>query len=65
MIVVNRRTDQAMVINGDVTIRVVKITPDKVWLAISAPPGVPVLRQEVVEARADHGEESTAGSVHQ
>ena len=65
MIVVNRRTDQAMVINGDVTIRVVKITPDKVWLAISAPRGVPVLRQEVVEVRRDRGEESIADSVHQ
>jgi carbon storage regulator len=50
MLVLSRKKNESIVINGDVTITVVEIRGDKVRLGVVAPRSVPVHRQEVQEA---------------
>lgn len=52
MLVLSRRIDETVVIDGDISITVVAIAGGKVRLGISAPPTVMVDRQEVVLRRA-------------
>lgn len=51
MLVITRRRNDKIVINGDVVITVVRINGDQVRLGISAPPGVRIDREEVFEER--------------
>lgn len=53
MLVLTRRKNQQIIIDGDVRIKVLKIKGNTVSLGISAPPHVQVLRAEV--KRADIG----------
>jgi len=50
MLVLSRKKDESIVINGDITIVVVEIRGDKVRLGISCPPEIPVHRQEIFDA---------------
>lgn len=50
MIVFSRKNNEAIVINGDITVTVVEIRGDKVRLGIQAPVHVPVHRREVLDA---------------
>ena len=50
MLVITRKTDQSIVINGDIEVVVVGITKDGVRLGINAPRDVQVHRREVFEA---------------
>lgn len=58
MLVLSRKRNESIVINGKITIMVVDIRGDKVRLGIEAPPEVPVHRREVYEAinRGEPGE---------
>ncbi len=49
MLVLSRKKNESIVINGNVTVTVVEIRGDKVRLGIMAPKEVPVHRQEVWE----------------
>ena len=49
MLVLSRKRDEAIVINGDIVITVVDIRGDKVRLGISAPKDITVHRGEVQE----------------
>ena len=49
MLVLSRKRDEAIVINGDIVITVVDIRGDKVRLSISAPKDITVHRGEVQE----------------
>lgn len=51
MLVLSRRKDESIVINGDITIIVVDIIGDKVRLGITAPKTTPVDRKEVRERK--------------
>lgn len=50
MLVITRKTDQSLVIGGEVEVVVLGITKDGVRLGIKAPRHVQVHRQEVFEA---------------
>lgn len=50
MLVLSRKKDEAIVINGDVVITVVEVRGDRVKLGIAAPRDVPVHREEVFAA---------------
>jgi carbon storage regulator len=50
VIVLSRRKNEAVVIDNAITVRVVEVRGDKVRLAVTAPAGVAVHRQEVFEA---------------
>ena len=47
MLVLNRKRDEAIVINGNIEVVIVDIRGVKVRLGVSAPKNVPVDRQEV------------------
>jgi len=50
MLVLSRKKNESIVVNGNVTIVVVEIRGDKVRLGIEAPKQVPVHRKEVWDA---------------
>jgi carbon storage regulator len=50
MLVLSRNRDEIIRIGDDIEVQVVEITHNKVRLGITAPPKVPVHRQEVYEA---------------
>lgn len=53
MLVLTRKKNEKIVINGDITIMVVEIRGDVVRLGIEAPKDVPVHRQEIYDAIRD------------
>ena len=50
MLVLSRKKNESIVVNGNVTVVVVEIRGDKVRLGIEAPAEVPVHRKEVWDA---------------
>lgn len=50
MLVLNRRKDERIVINDEITVMVVDVRGDRVLLGIEAPASMPVHRQEVQDA---------------
>ena len=50
MLVISRKTDQSIVINGEIEVVVVGITKDGVRLGINAPRDIQIHRREVFEA---------------
>ena len=48
MLVLSRKLSQQILIGSDITITVVRIEGNHVRLGIEAPPGVSILRQELV-----------------
>lgn len=50
MLVLSRKKDESIIINGNIVITIVDIRGDKVRLGIDAPTEIPVHRQEVHEA---------------
>ena len=47
MLVLSRKPMQQIVIGSEILITVVKIERNQVRLGIAAPPGIPILRQEL------------------
>ena len=60
MLVLSRKKNESIVINGDITIVVVEIRGDKVNLGVEAPREVPVHRREVYDAIAS----KRVGNLH-
>jgi carbon storage regulator len=50
MLVLSRKKKERIVIGGNIVITIVDVRGDKVRIGIDAPRGVPVHRQEVVDA---------------
>jgi carbon storage regulator len=50
MLVLSRKKNESIVINGNITIVVVEVRGDKVRLGVEAPKEVPVHRKEVYES---------------
>jgi carbon storage regulator len=53
MLVLSRKENESIVIDGRIKITVVKIGGDKIRLGIEAPQDVPILRSELIEAAAN------------
>ena len=53
MLVLSRKVDQSIVIQGDITIIVLATGRNRVTLGIQAPPGIDIRRQELVENNAE------------
>jgi carbon storage regulator len=49
MLILSRKLNESIVIDGRITVRIVRVDGDTVKLGISAPVEVPVHRQEVYE----------------
>ncbi len=50
MLVLQRKKNQSLVINGNVTVSILEIGSDWIKLAIEAPKNVKILRAELMEA---------------
>ena len=51
MLVLRRKTGEAIILNQVITIRVLNVEGDRVKLGIDAPPDVIVVREELLEDR--------------
>ena len=49
MLVLSRKAQQSIVINGEITVRILSVKGNTVRLGIEAPQEVPVHRSEIVE----------------
>ena len=49
MLVLSRKTNESIVIDGNVTVSVLRVDNDNVRLGIEAPLEIPVLRKEIYE----------------
>jgi carbon storage regulator len=50
MLILTRKPEQSLVIQGDITIRILSVDGDRVKIGIVAPSGVKVMRAELLEA---------------
>ncbi len=69
MLVLSRRQGEEICVDGDVTIRVLKVRGRRVRLGISAPPKIRVLRKELLARYPVHDGESLvqqlrSGAIH-
>ena len=62
MLVLSRKTNESIVIDGNVTVSVLRVDNDNVRLGIEAPLEIPVLRKEIYEAIKTNNE-MAAGSA--
>lgn len=51
MLVIRRRTGEALVLDGTIEVQILEIAANRVKVGIIAPPAVPVVRKEVLLAR--------------
>jgi carbon storage regulator len=50
MLILSRKLNESIVINGQIVVKVLRIDKDTVKLGIQAPPEIPVHREEIHEA---------------
>ena len=62
MLVLSRKTNESIVIDGNITVSVLRVDHDNVRLGIEAPLEIPVLRKEIYEAIKTNNEQA-AGSA--
>ena len=62
MLVLSRKTNESIVIDGNITVSVLRVDHDNVRLGIEAPLEIPVLRKEIYEAIKTNNE-MAAGST--
>jgi len=59
MLVLSRKLSQQVIIGSDVSITIVRIDRNQVRIGISAPPGVSILRQELLDKRQNADQRPT------
>jgi len=60
MLVLTRKLSENIIINGNITVKIVKINGDKsVRIGIDAPKSVTIDREEVKESKDRHGSQRT------
>ena len=62
MLVLSRKTNESIIIDGNITVSVLRVDHDNVRLGIEAPLEIPVLRKEIYEAIKTNNE-MAAGSA--
>ena len=62
MLVLSRKTNESIIIDGNITVSVLRVDNDNVRLGIEAPLEIPVLRKEIYEAIKTNNE-MAAGSA--
>jgi len=62
MLVLSRKTNESIVIDGNITVSVLRVDHDNVRLGIAAPLAIPVLRKEIYEEIKTNNE-MAAGSA--
>jgi carbon storage regulator len=60
MLVLSRKLNEAVVINGNIKVTIVEVRGDKVRLGIDAPQDIAIHREEIAEAIAEKEEAAVA-----
>ena len=63
MLVLSRKTNEKIVIDGNIIVTVVKIDRNQVRIGIEAPNNVRIFRDEIIGASSRHAEEAVAAGV--
>jgi carbon storage regulator len=53
MLVLSRRPNESIVIGDDIVLEIIRVRGDRIWLGITAPAEVRVLRSELKEGEDD------------
>lgn len=61
MLILTRKVDQAIVIQGNILVTVLRVERDRVKLGISAPEEITVLREELLERNGENHKSQGAG----
>ena len=64
MLVLSRKTNESIIINGNVTVSVLRVDNDNVRIGVEAPLEIPVMRKEIYEEIKSNNEQA-AGSAKQ
>jgi len=62
MLVLSRKTNESIIIDGNITVSVLRVDNDNVRIGIEAPLEIPVMRKEIYEAIKTNNEQA-AGSA--
>lgn len=60
MLILTRKTEQGIIIDGDIVIRVLAVDGERVKIGIDAPKSVAVLREELLQEVAGQNREALA-----
>ncbi len=60
MLILSRKTGEALLIDGDIEVTVLEIQGDRVRIGINAPADVPILRREIAETAGENAEAARA-----
>jgi carbon storage regulator len=63
MLVLSRKINEKIVIDGNIVVTVVKIDRNQVRIGIEAPGSVRVFREEILGTASRHGDELVAAGV--
>ena len=64
MLVLSRKPNESIIINGNVTVSVLRVDNDNVRIGVEAPLEIPVMRKEIYEEIKSNNEQA-AGSAKQ
>ena len=64
MLVLSRKTNESIIIDGNVTVSVLRVDNDNVRIGVEAPLEIPVMRKEIYEEIKSNNEQA-AGSAKQ
>jgi len=64
MLVLSRKTNESIIIDGNVTVSVLRVDNDNVRIGVEAPLEIPVMRKEIYEEIKTNNEKA-AGSAKQ
>ena len=64
MLVLSRKTNESIIIDGNITVSVLRVDNDNVRIGVEAPLEIPVMRKEIYEEIKSNNEQA-AGSAKQ
>ena len=62
MLVLSRKTNESIIIDGNITVSVLRVDNDNVCIGVEAPLEIPVMRKEIYEEIKSNNEQA-AGSA--
>jgi carbon storage regulator len=64
VLILTRKLEQGIVIDGQVVVRLLAIEGERVKIGVEAPRSIPVLREELLREVADQNHEAAAAHEH-
>ena len=62
MLVLTRKTEEAILIGADITVRVLAVSGDKVRIGIDAPKSMKIIRAETLQKTIEENRSAAAGA---